>query len=337
MAAATASAATVAPRWQAAPQGTPPLPQTAPATPSEEATPAEVEWQKISDELTPKLVRLRELPPEERKQESFRAELARIGEFVRKYQKSEPDVAASARVFMATQVLWKGLGRDAQAVDVLRDVTSTAPSGLVAGLAALNAGEILLRAGDEPGLRQLFDLYASRADAEALFRDALEGLCRQVRLQPGRPFPAIELHDLAGRRLETEALRGKLVVLLVFSVEAPAAREALAEMVRTTSALADPGLAPVGLSLDLDRKKLLAVVEELGAKFPIDCSEKGWESAAIQELGLTRIPAIIVLDPKGTILFNRVGGLGSELRPILVDFLETLRASGELPPRRPGG
>ncbi len=326
--------ATPAPQEAPTPPSAPPRPSPA----DEEApSPAEIEWQKITDDLTPKLVRLREMAPEERQKQTFRAELARIGEFVRKYQASEPDVAASARVFMATQVLWKGLGRDAQAVDVLRDVTATAQGGVVAGLAALSAGEILLRAGDEAALRQLYDLYARRADADALFRDALEGLCRQVRLQPGRLFPAIELHDLAGRRIDPAELRGKLVPLLVFSVEAASAREALVELVRSVTALADPAIAPVGLSLDLDRKKLLAAVDELAIKFPIDCSEKGFDGSAVNELGLTQIPTLIVLDPKGTILFSRAGNLGAELQPLLAAYLEQLRERGELPPARAGG
>lgn len=329
---------TPAPAPPAAPPSAPPTaPPTAPAGDDAARSPAEIEWQKITDDLTPKLVALRELPAEERKKVTFRAELARIGEFVRKYQQSEPDVAASARVFMATQVLWKGLGRDAQAVDVLRDVTATAQGGVVAGLAALSAGEILLRAGDEPALRQLFDLYVRRADADALFREALLGLCRQVRLQPGRPFPAVELHDLGGRRLDAAELRGKLVVLLAFSVEAPVARDALVELVRGVAALADPAVAPIGLSLDLDRKKLLATLDELGVKFPVDCSEKGFEGPAVSELGLTQIPTLIVLDPKGTILYSRASVVGVELQSLLTEYLAQLRQSGELPPARSGG
>ena len=53
-------------------------------------TPAEREWQDIQDELIPKLVQFRALPEAEKRKETFRAELSRIGEFVRKYQAVDP-------------------------------------------------------------------------------------------------------------------------------------------------------------------------------------------------------------------------------------------------------
>lgn len=310
--------------------------QDAPKTPAPELSPAEIEWQQITDEVTPKLVELRRLPEEERKKQTFRSELARIGEFVRKYQVTEPDVAASARIFMATQVLWRGLRRDREAIEVLRDVTAHATGGVVAGLAALNAGEILLKLADESGLKELREIYAGRADADALFVAALDGLCRQVRIQPNRPFPAVELRDLAGQVIDQTAWRGKLVVLLAFSVEAEAARAALGGLAQALTTLADPGLQAIGLSVDRDRARLLAELEKLGVAFPVDFSGKEWDGPAVTELGLTQVPATIVIGPTGKIVFSRVGDVGAELAPLLEELLSSLRASGEMPARPAG-
>jgi peroxiredoxin len=319
-----------------------PSPQEAPpvapggGAEGEAETPAEREWQALLDDLTPKLVRLRELPEEERKKQTFRAELARIGEFIRKFQGSEPDLAASARVFMATQVLWRGLRRDREAVEVLRDVAANATGAMVAGLAALNAGEILLKGADEIGLVELKALYAARVDADPVFVTALDELCRQVRIQPGRPFPAIELKDLAGVRIDLAGMKGRLVVLVVFNVEAPAAKAALQGVAEAVKRLDDPALSAVGLSLDRDRKTLAAELAKLPVKFPVDCSEKEWDGAAVQALGLTQIPATFVIDPTGKILFSRVGDLGAELEPLLAEWLENFRQAGELPARPAG-
>ncbi len=325
--------ATAAPSAQEAPAA----PAAAGARDDASATPAEREWQAITDDLTPKLMRLRELAEDERRKQTFRAELARIGEFVRKFQATEPDLAASARVFMATQVLWRGLRRDREAIEVLRDVAANATGQVVASLAALNAGEILLKSADETGLTELRSLYAARKDADPIFLTALDGLCRQVRIQPGRPFPALELKDLAGVAIDTAAWKGNLVVLLVFNVEAPPARAALHGLAAAVAKLKDPALRAVGLSLDRDRKLLLDELAKLPVAFPIDCSGKEWDGAAVQELGLTQIPATLVIDPAGKILFSRVGDVGAELEPLLIEWLAGFRASGDLPARPAGG
>jgi peroxiredoxin len=295
---------------------------------------AEREWQQITDELTPKLVRWRELPAEQRAKETLTAELARIDGFIKKHEARDPDAAAAARIYLAREVLWRALGRDREAATLLREVAVSAKSGAVAGVAAMNGGEILLKQGDEPGLEALRKLYAARPDADPLCAAALDGLCRQVRLQPGRPFPALELHDLAGRPIEPASLRGKLVVVLAFNVEAPAARGALEQLAKTVAALGDPALQPIGLSLDRDRARLGKVLDELPLKFPVDCAGTEWQSPPVKTLGLTQIPATIVVDPKGTILFSKLGAVApDELGPLLSGFLEKLRRQGDLPPR----
>ncbi|MBM4014643.1 MAG: TlpA family protein disulfide reductase [Planctomycetes bacterium] len=318
-------------------QETPLPPAEAAGSDAVPVTPAEREWQSITDDLTPKLVRLRELSEEERRKQTFRAELARIGEFVRRFQATEPDLAASARVFMATQVLWRGLRRDREAVEVLRDVAAQATGQVVAGLAALNAGEILLKSVDETGLTELRELYAARKDADPVFVAALDGLRRQVRIQPGRQFPQLPLKDLAGAPIDAAAWKGSLVVLLVFNVEAPSARAELHGLGAALAKVKDPALRAVGLSLDRDRKLLLDELAKLPVAFPIDCSGMEWEGAAVKELGLTQIPSTIVIDPAGKILFSRIGAVGPELEPLLVEWLAGLRASGDLPARPTGG
>jgi len=330
-----ASIATLGPAaTRARPATAAPRQDEAGSQPADAATAAEREWQKITDELTPKLVRLRALPEEQRKKETLAAELARIEEFVRKHESRDPDAAASARIYLARELLWRALGRDLEAAALLREVAGSAKGGAVAGVAAMNGGEILLKQGDEPGLVALRRLYAARPDADALCVAALDGLCRQVRLQPGRPFPALDLHDLAGKPIEAATLRGKLVVVLAFNVEAPAARGALELLAKSVAALADPAIQPLGLSLDRDRARLGKVLAELPVQFPVDCAGSEWQSPSVKALGLTQIPATIVVDPKGTILFSKLGAVApDDLQPLLAGFLAHLRRQGDLPPR----
>jgi len=296
-----------------------------------QSTPAEREWQKITDEIVPKLVRFKGLAPEEKRKETFRAELARIGEFVRQYQASEPFYAASARVFMATQILAPALHRDREAVEVLVEVARGTEDEVLAGVAAVHAGELLLKLGDEGTLRALRDLYAGREKHDPQFLQRLDELCRQVRLQPGRPFPDLPLADLSGLKIEPASLRGRLLVVLVFNVEHEASMAEFEGLAALLAARKDPGLGALGISVDLDPKRLKEEAERLKVAFPIDGSGKGWEGPAVKELGLTGIPATFLVDPKGTILFTRIGPAGPELGPLVDHHLEQLREQGLLP------
>ena len=304
------------------------------ATSQQEALPsvAEREWQALSDELTPRLVAHRAKSPEERAKSTFADELARIADFVARHQEREPDVTGSARIFMATQILAGALELRSEAVAVLRDVATHAQGSLVAALAALHAGQLLLELGDEAALNELRTAYVARADAETQFKDALAELCRRVRLRPGRPFPDLALVGLDGKPIAVAELRGKLVIILLFNVEHPASRAELGALAALLARSEDPAVAAVGISVDNDRKKLDPLIAELGIRFPIDAAGLGWKSPAAQALGITQIPATFLLDPKGVIRFARVGAVGVELPELVRSEMQALRARGELPP-----
>lgn len=294
---------------------------------------AEREWEAILDELVPRLVSFKALPEEEKRKQTFRAELARIGDFVRRHQAAEPFLAANARVFMATQILGQALRREREAIEVLRDVAANTSSPVLAGIAAIHAGDFLLRLGDEQGLQELRTLYAARAEREEQCLKRLDELCRQVRLQPGRRFPELELVGLDGRRIEAAALRGTLLVVLVFNLDHEPSRGEFRQLAQLLTARKDPALQALAISVDPDREKVRKEAERLGAAFPIDCSGREWEGPAVQALGVNTIPMTFLLDPEGTILFTRSAVVGVELGAIVDQFLAELREKGELPPK----
>jgi peroxiredoxin len=300
-----------------------------------EMTPAEREWQLILDEMIPKLVRFRGLPDEEKRKETFRAELARIGEYVRKHQTTEPVAAATARVFMANQILAQALRREREAIEVLRDVAQKCEDVVLAGFAAVTAGDLLLRLGDETGLRALRELYGARPDKDPQFLARLDDQLRQIRLQPGRPFPDLPLADLAGRKIEPAQLRGRLTIVLVFNLDHEASREEFERLVALRKELADPGLGALAISVDKEVERVRKEAERLEVDFPIDCSGREWEGPAVKELGLTGIPATFLLDPDGTLLYSRNAVVGPELKALVEEHLGLLRAEGRLPPKPP--
>src|SRR5688572_20170144 len=295
------------------------------------STPAEREWQRITDEVIPKLVAFKALPPEEQKKETFAAELARIAEFVRGHAVKEPAVAARARVFMATKVLADALKRDREAVEVLRDVAAkcTAEEEMLAGTAALGAGDLLFKLGDDPGLRELRELYAGRPSHDALFLQRLDQLCKLVRLQPGRPFPELALAGLDGKPIPATALRGRLLVVLLFNLDHSVSHDAFVQLGSLLDERADPGLGALGISVDKDKAAVAKELARFKTPFPIDCSGLEWEGPAVQELGISKLPALFLLDPKGVILFARLGSWDPAQLPKLLDEqLVRLRAEG---------
>src|SRR6185436_1382217 len=147
------------------------------------------------------------------------------------------------------EILKGALERDREAVQMLREVAQTAGNVSVAGLAALRAGQLLLALGDEAALQELRDLYAGRTDRDELFVHGLDGLCRKVRLQPGRLFPDLKLVDQAGKPFSLATCRGKLLLFLIFNVEHQASKAQL-ERVATLAQEPRAELAIVGLSVD---------------------------------------------------------------------------------------
>ena len=299
----------------------------------EKPSPASVEWQTILDELTPRLVAHRTASPEERKKETFTAERARLQEFFRRYEKSEPELAWSARVWLATNVLRDALELERDAADELLVVAKESTSGEAATLAAIQAGDGLLKLGDEAGLERLLEIYKARADRSAPVEAHVADLCRQVKLRPGRPFPELALTDLSGKAIDWKALRGRVVLIVVFNVESDPARAALARAAALAKLHSGDGLAVVGISLDVDRARLVAELERLKATFPVDFTGKEWKAPAAKALGLSQIPVTFLLDSKGTILEARRGPMTEEFDALVDRSLQAAREGKGAPGR----
>jgi peroxiredoxin len=291
----------------------------------EKPSQASAEWQRILDELTPKLVAHRTAPPEERKKETFAAERARVLDFFRRNEKSEPELAWSARVWLATNVLRDALELERDAADELVTIAKESSSGEAAALAAIQAGDGLLKLGDEAGLERLREIYAARADRSQPVAAHVADLCRQVKLRPGRPFPELALNDLSGKPIDWKALRGQVVLVVVFNVESDPARAALARAAELAKLHAGDGLAVVGISLDVDRAHLVAELERLKATFPVDFTGKEWNAPAAKELGLAQIPVMFLLDPKGTIVEARRGPVAEGFDAVVERSLRAAR------------
>lgn len=268
----------------------------------QEVSEVEREWDAIQLRVTPKLLAYREASEEERTKITFSRELAEIGSFVRKYSETEPDFSAAARVFLAKEVLSATLGRDQEAVDILRQVAVDAHA-LVAGFAAIHAAKILTRLGDEDGVKALVESYATRKDNDPSLTQMLRDLERRFALRPGKPFPDLQVESLEGQVHTIQSLRGKVGLFFVFNAVHPASMDCLAQCQLAYKRNAEKGLKVLGLSLDDDPKRLRKSLQEVGVEYPVGWDEKLWKSPTVKLLGISTLPAIYILDPEGKIRF----------------------------------
>jgi hypothetical protein len=270
---------------------------------------AAAEWQRLTDELTPKIVAYRTLPPDERKKQSLAAERAQVLDYFRRFEKSDPDLAWSARVWLATNVTRDALERERDAADELATIAKDSASGEAASRAAIHAADGLLKLGDEEALARMKTSYSARPDPSPAVVSHLENVGRQILVLPGRRFPDLAVTDLAGHAVDWKELRGKVVLVLAFNVLSEPSRQALERTARLAHAHAREPFAVVGISLDVERAALTTELTRLDATFPVDCAGKEWKAPAARELGLEQIPVAWLLDPKGTVVEFRRGPL----------------------------
>jgi peroxiredoxin len=289
---------------------------------------AAADWQRITDDLAPRIVEYRTLPPEKRDAKAFDADRTRIEGFFRQYEKLEPEYAWSARFWLATNVTRDALEQPRAAADALLEIARISASSEVAGRAAIEAARGLLQLGDEGGLDRLRDVYDARPDRSAPIAAYVGDLCRQVRLLPGKPFPDLALTGLDGAKVDWAALRGRVVLVIVFNVESDASRQALDRVTAIAAAHAKDRLSVVGISLDVARDRLVAELARLKATFTVDFSGKEWNAPAARALGVSQIPVAWLLDGRGVIVESRRGPLPPAFDAAVEHALEGLAPAG---------
>lgn len=87
----------------------------------------------------------------------------------------------------------------------------------------------------------------------------------------------------------------------------PCIRE-LPNVVKAYERFHDKGLEIVGVSLDKDKARWLAAIEQTGQKWPQMSDLKGWDCAGTQIYGIQSIPANVLIDSQGKIVARDLRG-----------------------------
>lgn len=136
----------------------------------------------------------------------------------------------------------------------------------------------------------------------------IEELRKHSELAVGKQFPDFNEKDLEGKPLSLERFKGKVVLVDFWAVWCG---PCIAELPHVLSAYkkhhAD-GFEIIGISLDQDRAKLDAFLQEKGMTWPQYFDGQGWQNKLAQEYGINSIPATFLLDGQGKIIAKDLRG-----------------------------
>lgn len=121
--------------------------------------------------------------------------------------------------------------------------------------------------------------------------------------------------DLQGIRHSFSDYQGKRLVLYFWATWCPACRQDTQNIQNLFPKLQEKGIEFLSVSIDKDREKLTAYVEESRVTFPVLFDGKGWDNAVSSAYSVQSTPSFVVISPKGSI--EDVGNWSRELETLL--------------------
>lgn len=125
-------------------------------------------------------------------------------------------------------------------------------------------------------------------------------------LKLGTPRPAFSGKDLQGKDVGVEALAGKVAVVWFFdsTFESAVAELRALRKIREAS----PDVAVVGVSMDLEKKDVVAFSSQERPEWPLLHDGKGYDGGAAKAYDVRRVPAMWVVDRQGKLRYYNLAG-----------------------------
>ena len=149
----------------------------------------------------------------------------------------------------------------------------------------------------EPSLKRSLLMEAQGATSEtALKRRIADDLTRLNLL--GKPL-AFTMPDLRDGEIDIATLRGRPVVLIFWSSEAPQSLLWLRDFRASWETLPKAKFSVVTISLDEDRSSAKSRAAAFDAPWPVGFEAGGWLGTTVRRLGINALPAVWILDKDG--------------------------------------
>ena len=146
-----------------------------------------------------------------------------------------------------------------------------------------------------------------RANLAPLIKDSTAGNYVEVRLNAlkkipveGDEFPAFSVTTLDGKKLNNSSVKGKNVLWVLWATWCGPCMAEIPSLKKVRSEFSESDLKIIGVSLDVNRDKLMAVVKKDQLKWPQVYNNQ----AFVSELGVTVIPALVLLNSDGEVIYH---------------------------------
>lgn len=143
---------------------------------------------------------------------------------------------------------------------------------------------------------------------------------RSFNIAIGEKAPDLVMNNPSGKELKLSSLKGKYVLLDFWASWCGPCRRENPNVVRIYNAYKDKGFTIFSVSLDNDKDKWVAAIQQDKLAWPNHvCDFGGWESFAATLYQITSIPSTVLLDKEGTIIGLNLHG--AELEQKLISLL----------------
>lgn len=141
----------------------------------------------------------------------------------------------------------------------------------------------------------------------------------EATMQPGMPAPDFELTSDDGSIIKVSDYLGKYLLLDFWASWCAPCRRENPKVVAMYKEFRDMGFEILGVSLDDNREKWIAAIEEDGLLWDQVSDLKKWSSAPAKLYAVRAIPHTVLIDPDGNIVATKLRG--NELRYKLEELL----------------
>lgn len=158
--------------------------------------------------------------------------------------------------------------------------------------------EVATICDNDPDLkRQLLDEARQSSKEEVLNRRIEDDLRRLSLLDKTRP---LKFPTLQGGTFDLENQKGKVVVLIFWSVESAPSLLWMGDFRRALDGLPSGRIEVATVSVDKNPTRVSDFLNEAAiSSWPSACDGKGWSSPILREFGINALPTIFIFDQRG--------------------------------------